>query len=49
MNEKCADKLKADTSAEVRGTLFEKNTKTKGKCVICNTKAKEVAYVGESY
>jgi len=49
MEEKCADKLKEDTGAEVRGTLFEQSTKAKGKCVICGKKAKEVAYVGVSY
>jgi len=35
MKEKCAKTLKDDTTAEVRGTLFEKNEKVKGGCVIC--------------
>ncbi|MDD5416430.1 MAG: proline--tRNA ligase [Candidatus Aenigmarchaeota archaeon] len=47
--EKCAEKFKDDTGAEVRGTLFGNETKAKGKCAICGKKAKEVAYVGEGY
>ena len=47
--EKCAEHVEHDLGAEVRGTLANKNEKANGKCVICNTKAKEIVYVGRSY
>jgi len=49
MKEKCAKKLKNDTTAEVRGTLFGKTEKVKGKCVICGGKAKKMVYVAKVY
>lgn len=49
MKEKCAKKLKNDTTAEVRGTLFGKREKPKGKCAICGKKAKEMVYVAKAY
>jgi len=49
MKEKCAERLKNDTGAEIRGTLFGKSEKTKGKCAICNGDAKETAYIAKSY
>lgn len=51
MSEKCNDKLKADTGAEVRGTLFGKeDAPEKGAvCAVCGGQAKAVAYVARSY
>jgi prolyl-tRNA synthetase len=49
MKEKCAKKLKNKTTAEVRGTLFGKREKAKGKCAICGKKAKEMVYVAKAY
>ena len=48
--EKCAEKLKEDTGAEVRGTLFGKEEKIKKKkCDICGKKASIIAYAGRAY
>lgn len=49
MKEKCAKKLKNDTTAEVRGTLFGKRERAKGKCAICGKKAEEMVYVAKAY
>jgi prolyl-tRNA synthetase len=49
MREECAKKLKNETTAEVRGVLFGKREKCKGKCAICGRKAKEVVYIGRAY
>jgi prolyl-tRNA synthetase len=51
MDEKCDERLKTDTGAEVRGTLFGKNeAPAKGaKCAICGKTAKQTAYVARSY
>ena len=49
MEEKCADNLKEDTTAEVRGTLFGKEEKVGDKCAVCGKKAKQKAYIGISY
>lgn len=47
--EKCAEYVEKEIKAEVRGTLANKKENPKGNCVICNKKAKEVAYIGRSY
>ncbi|OGJ13237.1 proline--tRNA ligase [Candidatus Pacearchaeota archaeon RBG_16_35_8] len=47
--EKCAEHIEKEFGAEVRGTMADKNEKASGKCVICNTKAEEVVYIGRSY
>ena len=48
--EKCAEKLKQETTAEVRGTLFGKEEKVKKKkCDICGKKASIISYVGKAY
>ncbi|MFA5176179.1 MAG: proline--tRNA ligase [Candidatus Nanoarchaeia archaeon] len=49
--EKCADKLKEETTANVSGTLYPKEDKIKPgqKCVICNKKANHIVYVAKSY
>jgi prolyl-tRNA synthetase len=49
MKEKCAKKLKDETGAEVRGTLFGKTEKVEGKCAICGNKAEEIVYVAKAY
>ena len=49
MKEKCAKKLKDNTGAEVRGTLFEKDEKAKDNCAICGEKAEKMAYVAKAY
>jgi len=49
MKEKCAKKLKNDTTAEVRGTLFGKKEEVKGNCVVCGKKAEEMVYVAKAY
>ena len=49
MKEKCAKKLKNRTTAEVRGILFGKREKAKGKCAICGKEAKKMVYVAKAY
>ena len=51
MREACDKKLKNDTGAEVRGTLFGDETKLKkgSKCAICGKPAKAIVYVARSY
>jgi prolyl-tRNA synthetase len=46
----CADHIKSETSGgTIRGTVFGKNEKAKGKCVWCGKEAKEVVYIGKQY
>ncbi|MEX2017620.1 MAG: proline--tRNA ligase [Candidatus Pacearchaeota archaeon] len=49
--EKCAEHIEKDLGADVRGTLANKKESPtgNGKCIICNSKANEVVYVGKSY
>jgi prolyl-tRNA synthetase len=48
--EKCADILQKETyGGLVRGTLFGKQEKAAGKCVICKKKAKHIVYIAKSY
>ncbi|MFZ3077334.1 MAG: proline--tRNA ligase [Candidatus Aenigmatarchaeota archaeon] len=49
MNESCAEKIKADTKAEVRGTLFSIEEKVSGNCAVCGGKALARAYVARAY
>lgn len=51
MDEKCDEKLKADTGAEVRGTLLGKDSAMpKGSvCAICGKPAKQIVYTARSY
>ncbi|TRZ55569.1 proline--tRNA ligase [archaeon] len=49
MRESCADKIKADTKAEVRGTLFSIEEKVSGNCAVCGEKATARAYVARAY
>lgn len=49
MQESCAEKLKAETGAEVRGTLFGKKEKAGDKCAVCGKTAKEKVYVAKAY
>jgi prolyl-tRNA synthetase len=49
MEEKCANKLKADTTAEIRGTLFGSRERVSGKCAICDKPGKEMVYIARAY
>ena len=48
-DEACAEKVKDDTGAEVRGTREDIMEKPDGDCIICGTKAKEVVYIASAY
>ncbi|NHJ87127.1 MAG: proline--tRNA ligase [Asgard group archaeon] len=45
----CADKIKEDTSADIRGTREDIVEKPDGNCIVCGKKAKEVVYVASAY
>ena len=49
--EKCAEYIEKELGAEVRGILANKKEKPakSGRCVICNSVAKEIVYIGKSY
>ncbi len=47
--EKCAEIVEKNIGAEVRGILANKKEKPKGKCIICNKKAKHIVYIAKSY
>ncbi len=47
--EPCAEKIKKETEAEVRGTRLDEKEKPSGKCVICGRAAKEIVYIAKSY
>lgn len=47
--EKCAEKLKELSGAEVRGIRLDEKQKPKGKCIICGKPAKCISYAGKSY
>ena len=47
--EPCAEIIEKETGAEVRGTKLDERAKPKGKCVICNKKAKHIVYIAKSY
>jgi len=47
--EACAEKIEKGLSAEVRGVLFDKNEKPKGKCICCGKPAKHVVYIAKAY
>ncbi len=49
MRESCADKIKAETKAEVRGTLFSMEEKVAGNCAVCGEKATAKVYVARAY
>ncbi len=47
---KCANAIKDDTTGGViRGTLFNKKEKAKGKCIWCGKDAKQVVYISKQY
>lgn len=49
-SEKCAEHIKADSSGfEIRGTLYGKKEKPKGKCIHCKKPAKLVVYAAKAY
>jgi len=45
----CADKVKNDTGADIRGTREDIKEKPDGKCLICGTEAKSVVYISSAY
>lgn len=47
--ERCAEKLKKETSREIRGALFGRHEKPQGVCAICKKPAKEMVYIAKSY
>ncbi len=48
-DEACAEKVKNDTGADIRGTREDIKEKPDGNCIICGTKAKEVVYIASAY
>ncbi len=47
--EACAEKIKEQFSANVRGTRFGKKEKAEGNCIVCGKKAKALVYVARQY
>ena len=47
--QRCAEKLQSETTAKVRGTLYNKTEKAGGKCIVCGKPAKHIVYVAKSY
>jgi prolyl-tRNA synthetase len=45
----CAETIKDETGAEVRGVREDKTEKAKGDCIACGKKAMEVVYVSPAY
>ncbi len=45
----CADLIEREVNAEVRGTRLDEKDKPKGKCAVCDKKAKHIVYVGRAY
>jgi prolyl-tRNA synthetase len=48
-DEACAEKIKDETGADVRGTREDVKEKPDGGCIVCGTKAKEVVYIAPAY
>ncbi|NHK32162.1 MAG: proline--tRNA ligase [Asgard group archaeon] len=48
-DEACADKVKEETGADIRGTRYDLKEKPDGKCIICGNEAKEVVYIAPAY
>ncbi|MEK6847712.1 MAG: proline--tRNA ligase [Nanoarchaeota archaeon] len=46
---KCAEVIEKETGANIRGILANKKEKAKGKCIVCNRQANEIAYIAKSY
>jgi len=44
----CGEKIKEETTADVCGTLFGKEEKPYGNCIICGKPAKAMVYVAKS-
>jgi prolyl-tRNA synthetase len=45
----CAEVIEKEFSADVRGTLANKDEKASGKCLFCGKTATKVVYIGRSY
>ncbi len=48
-NKACAEKVKDETGADIRGTRYDIEEKPDGKCIICGDEAKEVVYIAPAY
>lgn len=48
-NISCAEKIKDETSAEIRGTRVDIKESCEGKCISCNEEGKKVVYVSPAY
>jgi prolyl-tRNA synthetase len=48
-DEACAEKVKEETGADIRGVRYDIDEKTDGKCIICGEVAKEVVYIAPAY
>jgi prolyl-tRNA synthetase len=47
--EACAERIKKQFNADVRGVRHDIKEEPKGNCIICGKKANEVVYIGKSY
>jgi prolyl-tRNA synthetase len=45
----CAAQIEKKYQAEVRGTLANKDEKSKGTCILCGEKANKIVYIAKSY
>lgn len=45
----CADKVKEETGADIRGNLHGRDEAARGKCIACNKAATVMLYVAKSY
>lgn len=45
----CEEKIKDETGAKIINIPFDLNNNVKGKCVLCDRKAKHLVYFGKSY
>jgi prolyl-tRNA synthetase len=48
-DEDCADKVKEETGADIRGSRYDIDEKPDGKCIVCGEEAKEVVYIAPAY
>jgi len=48
-NKVCAEKVKDETGADIRGTREDIKEEIFGKCIVCGDEAKEVVYIAPAY
>ena len=46
---KCAEIIKENTGAEVRGTKLDETKMASGKCIVCGKNAEKTVYIAKSY